>query len=825
VVVEEAAEVLESDLLAALSPGLQHLVLIGDHKQLRPNVDTYRLKKHFHFDISMMERLIGNQFQFQTLCLQNRMRPEFSNLLRGIYPDLQDNLDKVSKHEPAEGLLKSMVFWNHDKPEAVGRSKSNVEECRRAVLLAEYLMITGIKSEQITILAAYQGQVSEIRNLITQRKISKVQVSTIDRYQGDENDFVIISLVRSNPQGDLGFMAEESRRCVAQSRARCGMFLIGNATTLTSKTSSTWISMLNTMRDGNWMSYFLPVQCVKHKSASVAEIADANSLEELVGKSGKLCKLTCGHPFSCDIHQCPKPCFPSHDHEFCKAKVSFIHEACGHEGTKQCHTNAKHVQCTHMALLKFINCEHEIVVKCAEKQAYDQGHRVKECEAVIDAKAACGHTVTKLCHADLSKVVCEKMVNYTGACGHNMTRKCYESIRQIRCQFTPCKRLRKCGHSCINKCGEDCESGPCNSIVYYTGACGHPLDRTCNKPESQIKCEFRPCARERSCGHPCVNTCGEQCDAGDCADCKSAHKKRIEENRQKAKDRVKELKEQIKKKSVSVLSRRKLDEGPEYMSVCDRVTKYVLPMHNWYPNVTKVEKVQNLKLEIEYEKYKSIAFGEHEDLKFHGTDDVGVNGIVKNGFRLGKPGMYGAGVYFATDSSKSSQQIYTKGSNKLLLCQVFLGKAKTVISADKSLTKERLKSEGCDSVFAPRGTKGSGGVLNDEFVVFDTRQAFVKYVIHYENASASHPSFKSLACPDQAFRTVTMMPGRVVNVNDPLENSYRFAEGHFLRMMLKYRAGQISQIRAITVVVNPALAAKFEEKRKSFTRKGKGKLV
>jgi hypothetical protein len=298
----------------------------------------------------------------------------------------------------------------------------------------------------------------------------------------------------------------------------------------------------------------------------------------------------------------------------------------------------------------------------------------------------------------------------------------------------------------------------------------------------------------------------------------------MRKNRHNAKLRVKLLEEQIKK-TGTVLSRKTLDEGPEFMSVCDRVTKYVLPMHNWYPNVTKVEKVHNLWLEKEYAKYKATAVGEHEDLKFHGTDDIGVNGIVSNGFRLGKPGMYGAGIYFATDSSKSSQQIYTKGSNKLLLCQVFLGKAKTVISADKSLTKESLRSEGYDSVFAPRGTKGSGGVLNDEFVVFDTRQAFVKYVIHYENASASHPSFESLASPGQAFRKVLMTPARTVNMDDPLENSYRFAEGHFHRMMLKYGAGQNSRIRDITVVVNPQLTAKFEEKRKSFKRMRKGKLV
>jgi hypothetical protein len=89
VLVEEAAEVLEANLLAALTPVLQHLVLIGDHKQLRPKVDTYSLRKDYNFDLSMMERLINNKFPFKTLLMQNRMRPEFSKLLVDIYPGIQ----------------------------------------------------------------------------------------------------------------------------------------------------------------------------------------------------------------------------------------------------------------------------------------------------------------------------------------------------------------------------------------------------------------------------------------------------------------------------------------------------------------------------------------------------------------------------------------------------------------------------------------------------------------------------------------------------------------------------------------------------------------
>ena len=67
VIVEEAAEVLEPQLLASICPSTKYLLLIGDHQQLRPQVDAYYLRKEHHFDISMMERLIRNNLPYRTL--------------------------------------------------------------------------------------------------------------------------------------------------------------------------------------------------------------------------------------------------------------------------------------------------------------------------------------------------------------------------------------------------------------------------------------------------------------------------------------------------------------------------------------------------------------------------------------------------------------------------------------------------------------------------------------------------------------------------------------------------------------------------------------
>ena len=72
VIVEEAAEILEPSILSSICAETEHLIMIGYHKQLRPNVDTFQLRKKSNFDVSMMERLISNGFPFRTLNQQNR---------------------------------------------------------------------------------------------------------------------------------------------------------------------------------------------------------------------------------------------------------------------------------------------------------------------------------------------------------------------------------------------------------------------------------------------------------------------------------------------------------------------------------------------------------------------------------------------------------------------------------------------------------------------------------------------------------------------------------------------------------------------------------
>lgn len=72
VIVEEAAEIFEAHIVTSLSPKCEHLILIGDHVQLRPNPSVYRLAAHYKIDVSLFERLVKNDFPNVRLNIQVR---------------------------------------------------------------------------------------------------------------------------------------------------------------------------------------------------------------------------------------------------------------------------------------------------------------------------------------------------------------------------------------------------------------------------------------------------------------------------------------------------------------------------------------------------------------------------------------------------------------------------------------------------------------------------------------------------------------------------------------------------------------------------------
>jgi len=226
-VVEEAAEVLEAQLVAGLCPSLEHVVLIGDHAQLRPGVQCHALGVQNNLTVSLFERLALGGYPHATLQTQCRQHPVLARLIQPIYPGLQDHLKVRTDRPPVPGLAHRLTWMDHaSREESHGNSLSNPMEARMAVELAARLVAEGTPAAQITILATYLGQMRLIRH--DPVLPLGVQVHTVDGYQGDENEVVLVSLVRNNPGGDVGFLRARSRSCVLLSRARRALVLFGS---------------------------------------------------------------------------------------------------------------------------------------------------------------------------------------------------------------------------------------------------------------------------------------------------------------------------------------------------------------------------------------------------------------------------------------------------------------------------------------------------------------------------------------------------------------------------------------------------------------------
>jgi hypothetical protein len=181
--VEEAGEILESHILTALGPTTEQLILIGDHKQLRPKVANYSLsvEKGEGYDLnrSLFERLVLKGFPHETLTTQHRMRPEISALVRALtYPELIDH-DSTKGRPDLRGFQDNVMFIKHNHPEGDNRhmpnekdmsalsSKQNTWEAEMVLKCVKYLGQNGYGTDKIVILTPYLGQLHLLRDVLS----------------------------------------------------------------------------------------------------------------------------------------------------------------------------------------------------------------------------------------------------------------------------------------------------------------------------------------------------------------------------------------------------------------------------------------------------------------------------------------------------------------------------------------------------------------------------------------------------------------------------------------------------------------------------------
>ncbi|KAI1071517.1 hypothetical protein LB507_004894 [Fusarium sp. FIESC RH6] len=342
--IEEAAETREANITSALFPSLDQIVLVGDHQQLVPRADVRELDcEPYNMNISLFERLVNLRLPYAMLQVQRRMVPSIREVVNVFYHKLTDhpsvNNPKNRPSIPGMGG-QSLRWFSHSWNEAQNTddfSYFNATEAKMIVCFVRYLIQNGVAPNRITILSFYQGQVNVLletlrrdSTLAAKNPTKEWSVKTVDGFQGEENDIIILSIVRS---ARPGFVQNQNRAVVALSRAKCGLFIFGNASNLLhggTESYQTWSNVYNVFVEQGCFGESFPVICENHKEQF--DISNIDCWDRIPGGGcEKLCDGKCveGHP-------CTSTCHPFEEADRICSHPCERTLACGHQCSALC---------------------------------------------------------------------------------------------------------------------------------------------------------------------------------------------------------------------------------------------------------------------------------------------------------------------------------------------------------------------------------------------------------------------------------------------------------------------------------------------------------
>ncbi|OXU25033.1 hypothetical protein TSAR_011075 [Trichomalopsis sarcophagae] len=527
VLVEEAAEILEGHVVCSMTKHCQHAILIGDHKQLRPKASVYKLGKDFNLNISLFERMVKTRGDCTQLAHQHRMRPQFAKLITPSIYDTLYNHESVFNRDNIKGVVKNLFFLHHENHESSHNNEescANQHECVFLVAFATYLIKQGYNPSEITILCTYTGQLFALMKETGRYTILKqMRVTTVDNYQGEENKIILLSLVRNNGEGNTGFLKEENRVCVALSRARDGMYIMGNMNDLVVK-NTIWPKIKKVLEEENAIGNALELRCQIHPQ-QITQIKDLQDFQKCPeGGCSKKCDLplSCGHICTSVCHildrehkeySCKQPCIMKcpHNHPCplrcyqgckpCKVKVR-RKLRCGHTMEMLCSTDPETFACTFVIDAILPDCNHAIKKPCY--LPIKDAVCTHPCE---ENRLPCGHVCELKCH--ITKDPEHLQVKKRSSCGHDVEVKCCEEASPSKCS-KKCTKLLNCGHPCSNRCKDACTTD-CQAKEKCDWGCEHRrCSKQCSEPCNIEPCN-EPCKKRLRCGHPCVGFCGDPC--------------------------------------------------------------------------------------------------------------------------------------------------------------------------------------------------------------------------------------------------------------------------------------------------------------------------
>ncbi|WP_456392742.1 IGHMBP2 family helicase [Persephonella sp.] len=242
VFIDEASQSTEPSCLIPLIKG-KKVVLAGDHKQLPPTVlhpdakglsftmferfiklypqNSYMLKIQYRMNSTIME-FPSNEFYNGQLISAPEVSERKLSDLTGRAGD-----NPITDDTPVLFIDTEGKFLEQRKKGS--RSRYNPEEAKLVKEVVSRLIDAGVKLEDIGIITPYKDHEEYLKKLLPE-----VEVKTVDGFQGREKEVIIISLVRSNPDEEIGFLDDLRRLNVALTRAKRKLIVIGDASTLSS---------------------------------------------------------------------------------------------------------------------------------------------------------------------------------------------------------------------------------------------------------------------------------------------------------------------------------------------------------------------------------------------------------------------------------------------------------------------------------------------------------------------------------------------------------------------------------------------------------------
>lgn len=252
-IIDEASQATIPSVLIPIAKA-HRFILAGDHKQLPPTIISERagdLSKTLFEELIRMypfkSQLLNIQYRMNSLLMEFPNREFYDNGLKSDASvddiNINDILDSGDEEKAMLFIDTSGISDNYEMHLKDSKSIVNDLEAEISVQLAEDYLSNGVSVDDIGIISPYADQVKIIQDK------TPVEVKTVDGFQGREKEIIIISTVRSNDHGKIGFLNDLRRLNVAITRAKRKLIIIGNVDTL--KSNPTYARLIDFAENEN----------------------------------------------------------------------------------------------------------------------------------------------------------------------------------------------------------------------------------------------------------------------------------------------------------------------------------------------------------------------------------------------------------------------------------------------------------------------------------------------------------------------------------------------------------------------------------------------